>query len=250
MIQVIKRAHRILELLKEQGALSLSRLQKETGINKTTLSNILKTMCSLGFTQRKGEGIYILGHFIYDLAFQELKMKTVQGLAEQHVRALAEITQEAAVAAVCDRLEIVVAAKAVYEQNITVNTNALQKYSPYSTATGRTFVAFLDEKIRKQFIEKYGLPKNEWTEASTKTGMKKACTRIREQGITLKATDDVQALGVPVFGAEGEIWAAVGVYLPRSRFKGKHREMIIREIRKTGERMTGMLSRPKAAGQL
>jgi DNA-binding IclR family transcriptional regulator len=250
MIQVIKRTYRILELLKDKGALSLNKVQQETRINKTTLSNILKTLCNLGFTEREEGGIYKLGRFIYDLAFPELQKRTIQGLAEQHVMELAELTKEAAVVAVCDRLEIIIAAKAVYEQNITVNTSAVQKYHPYSTATGRTFVAYQDEEIRKLFIEKYGLPKQEWLEASTKTGMKKECKRIRKQGIVFKANDELQALGVPVFGPEGNIWAAVGVYLPRSRFKGEHKEMIVAGIERAGQKMTRMLGDPKAAEEL
>lgn len=56
--------------------------------------------------------------------------------------------------------------------------------------------------------------------------------------------EDVIGIAFPV-RQEGKVIAALGLFLPLFRFKGKHREEILKKMKETSERMSEALTNKK-----
>ena len=67
MIQVLQRAFAVLEVLSNEPT-SLALLADKTGLHKSTLHNILRTMVALDVVERTEHGIYALGPKLIALA--------------------------------------------------------------------------------------------------------------------------------------------------------------------------------------
>ncbi|MFH1708093.1 MAG: IclR family transcriptional regulator C-terminal domain-containing protein [Planctomycetota bacterium] len=232
MVQVIRRA---------------AAIAGRTGLQKTTTSNILRTLVETGWLAKSSEGAYRVGPAVMDLARPAFIRTAVMAAAESHVRALAELTREAAVLTICDRGEMLMVAKEVCEQGVMANAGAFLKYAPYATATGRVLLAYMDHGARAAFVKHEGLPTDAWPGVATAAGLEMALARIRAEGILVKekGDNDVQALAVPVFGPDRRAWAALGVFMPAMRFRGKHRTFVITSLHEAGERLGRMLSGPQ-----
>ena len=246
MVQVLKRADAILSLLGSRGTVPFGDIVKHTGLKKTTLSNILKTLLGLRYIHRAESGSYTLGPALLELAGRTIRKDAVLALAEEQTRRLAHATQEAAVITMYDGGELTMIAKAVYDRGVTVNTDMFKSYTGYTTATGRILLAHLSESDLKAFIRMKGWPREAWGGIHTETALETELARIRKAGIEIKAPNEgeVQALAVPVFGADGKVWAALGVYLPKERFKGSHKTRIIRQLKQAGNDISCLLKEP------
>ena len=77
MIQVLQRAIGVLELLAEQEPMTLKELTEATGIKKPTLCLILKSLVELGCAEKAGNGIYVTGSKLQELAALPRKRSTV-----------------------------------------------------------------------------------------------------------------------------------------------------------------------------
>jgi DNA-binding IclR family transcriptional regulator len=251
MVQVIRRAAAIMAVLGTGGEARLAAIAGRTGLQKTTTSNILRTLVETGWLAKSAEGAYRVGPAVMELARPAFVRTAVMGAAEGCVRELAELTREAAVLTICDRGAMLMVAKAVHEQGVTVNAGAFLKYGPYTTATGRVLLAYMDEGMRAAFVKREGLPAEAWPGVTTAAGLETALARVRAEGIVVKeiGDNDVQALAVPVFGPDHCAWAALGVFMPAMRFRGKHRTHVVLCLREAGGRLGRMLSGPQAAGQ-
>jgi IclR family pca regulon transcriptional regulator len=242
MIQVLERTDEILSLLSVKGTLALKDIEHETKLKKTTLSNILKTLSTLGYVKKIEEGIYSLGNRVADLGKRVIKKQSVLSIADTIVHDLAEKTQEAGVVAMYEQGEILVIAKAIYEQDITVHANTISKYAPYGTVTGRTLVAHLPKDELGRFLKANGLPGKKWPGITSRTKLDKELAKIRKEQFLLRKKSPVTAMAVPIFGTDNAVWTSLGLCMPEVRFKGTHRKKVMEELKKAGERMTRLLA--------
>jgi len=243
MIQVIKRAFDIIELLSKEEKLNLKDIANKVDIKKTTTCNILKTLVDLGYIEKK-VNTYTFGSKLISITSNEIKKSSILHIAEDNVKQLTNQTKEAVVVAILYKGERYTIVQSSFNQSIIVNTNIFQKGSIYDTATGRVLLAYLEEKELREIVNKKGIPKDEWPEVKSYKDLKNALLEIKKKKICFKITNDnqVQALAVPVFGPDGKVWASIGIYLPLSRFKGEHKKEIIKNLIFTGERMSYILS--------
>jgi DNA-binding IclR family transcriptional regulator len=96
---------------------------------------------------------------------------------------------------------------------------------------------------QNDILRKHGTPGKRWDGIASKAGLKKALAVIRKEGRALSPSADGQAMriAVPVFGPDSEVWAALGVSLPASRFRGKHRTTVVKKLEQAAEAMASGL---------
>ncbi len=244
MIQVLQRMDQIFTILGYGKPMQLRDLAESVDLKKTTLSNIVKTLVHLGYLRQTANGSYTLGARIYDIARPGLQQETLVSLADEHVRQFAQKTKEAGVLALYDKGDVVMVSKAVYEQSVTVNFNAIRNFSPYGTALGRLLISYLPDAQFERFVGEHGIPGDEWEEVNSRDELDAMRAEIREEGIAFKIAPDRQlaAMAVPIFGNGGTVWAAFGLFLPQSRFQGKRKEVLIADLREAAERLTTTLN--------
>jgi DNA-binding IclR family transcriptional regulator len=240
MIQVLKRSDEILEIISMQRNMALRDIAECIDIKKTTLSNILRSLVDLGFLNKDDNGKYSLGDRVFNLAMPAIRKITVLPIANEQVRVLAEKTKEAVVLSILEYNGIMVVAKAGSQQSVAVNTEVFGNLNPHRSVSGKILIAYLSDKERKRFLKEHLYL---WPEDITEEEIEAEFIRIREEHFVRKISSDgqVAALAVPVFGPDGQVWAALALNLPKARFRNKHREMVTFELKEAGQRMSNIL---------
>ncbi len=228
MIQVLERAFLVLDLLHPEER-SLAELTRATGLQKTTLHNILKTLTQIGAVCRTDTGRYALGPKIAGLAARGSRYNALQPIAQQAAERLAAQIDETVVVSVLHRADRYVLAYAPGRQSLTVHIAAYEKQSPYSVCTGRVLLAYLPTDGLDEVVQERGFPGQEWDGIQDRDALTAALAHIRAHGIAFARSDDdqVQTLAVPILGPKETCRAAIGVHLPASRFIDAHRDAIV-----------------------
>ena len=243
MIQVLKRAADIVDQLYIKQSCTLRELAAVTGLKKPTLHGILTSLVEIEYVE-KADGKYKLGQKLFQLTHAKRKEDVLNTLARDTVGSLAEEVRESAAAAVISKGERFTIAVATFKQGVVVDVALLKRGSFYDNATGRILLAFLDDAGLKENVARKGLPGDEWEDVTSYGDLKKSLERIRRDKIAFKSAEggEVQFLAVPVFGPGEKVWAAIGILMPSSRFKGDHKKEVIDKLKSAGERMSYELS--------
>jgi DNA-binding IclR family transcriptional regulator len=240
MIQVLARGFGILEELSSKGSASLKDLAAVTGLKKSTLCNILKTLGDLGYVTKTERGSYRLGPKLVEIARPQLQQDALARLGREAVLALADATGEAGQLVVVRDGERYILVEALSRQGLIVNTAVLEG-SAVGTATGRLMLAYQSEAELKDAMRKAKARGGGTGESLSE--LKEALEKMRREGLSENRPRDREVVGlaVPVFCGT-EVVAAMGTYLPSVRFRGRHRKEVIELLKRAGKEMSLRLS--------
>lgn len=230
MIQVIERAFEAMSVLRERGEADLSTLAAATGLQKTTLRNILRTLEGVGAVGRTAGGAYTLGPALVLLAEPQMRAAALRPLAQRVVEALTARTRETALVAVLregDRFGIAIA-EGGQELLVRPGPQGLRQ-SPWPVPTGRVLAACSGEEALAAVLRKHGLPGDQWEGIDSEERLRESLGAIRAAGLAARdsAGSAILALAVPVPGPDGLAVAALGVHMPSARAEaGRRQEMI------------------------
>jgi IclR family KDG regulon transcriptional repressor len=242
MIQVLHRALDVLALLGRapDQPVGLGEIARATGLNAATCARILRTLANEGYVEQEGrrQG-YRLGPMAYALTARGPYRKDLVTCAEPAVRRLAETTGETALVAIIHRHIRYTLCHIGGAQDVQVRMDAVLSSDVYPTATGRLLLAHLPPAELEAFVSARGLPgAADWPEAQTRPGLLSALAKLRTSDTVLANTQrEVIGLARPI-RAGVRVVAALGLYLPASRFSGSHKATILREM-KTAAAATG-----------
>ncbi len=239
MIQVIQRAFGVLEILAADEPLPLRELAARTRLNKSTLCVILKSLVELGYARKTDQsGQYATGPRLQEIAFPLRKQGILRRVAEQAVRDLTEATREAVNAAVVHRGERYTLAHATYRQALMVDSGLVAGGTFYSSATGRLLLAHMPAAQQREIISRLGMPGAVWPEVTSPAALATTLAELRWQRVVLVTPrgGEIQYLAAPVCGPSGEVWMALGLSLPMSRFRGEHRAKALGALQAAADR--------------
>ena len=233
MIQVIDRVFHILELLRCGHVLGLGSLAKRTGLNKSTLCNILKSMMELGYVSNDGNGNYSLSEKFRNLALPMPQEKLLSEQCMHFCKELAETTKESGVIATLRRNRIAILAQAQYPRNLVISMSIYEDLSIYHSVSGRIIVAFLTPEERDEIIDIHGFPEESWDGISTHRALEETCAELRRMQISVmeNQAEGIKAFAVPVFDAEKRICGAAGLTVPLFRLGNGAEETILARLK-------------------
>ncbi|MBF0243924.1 MAG: helix-turn-helix domain-containing protein [Planctomycetes bacterium] len=248
MIQVLERAFNMLEHIGAKHAVRLTDLAKAATLNTTTAGNILATLRDLGYLSQNDKSEYMLSGRFHKLSSAAQTKDLSSKVAEENIKALCEQVNEAAVLSLLVDGERYQLAEARPDRSITVTNTLYQGASLFDTVTGRVLLAYLSSKELQKLLKRHNFPLSpQWRDATTKAQLLSILSKIRTDRIGFITKGDVAAAGVPIFNSEGMVWGAVGVYLPKIRFSGKHRTHITGSLKATAQRMQYQLFPPASS---
>ena len=246
MIQVIQRALAVLEHLAWHGEnpVALGDIARATGLNSATCARILGTLMLEGYVEQEGrrQG-YRLGPMAYTLTCRGPYRKDLVACAEPHVRDLARITGETAIVTILHQNTRYIICRAEGGQDVQVRADAVLRDDVYPYATGRLLVAHLPPAERDAFIAHSGLPaKAVWPDAHTKPGLLAELAALKSMS-TAVTTKNGQIVGLarPIRHAD-RVVAALGLYLPASRFSGAHRDALLKALDSAADAISAFLT--------
>ena len=239
MIQVVKRIGAIFDSLAEhpQGA-TLKSIEQATALNKSTLCNLLKSLCDIGYVQQCRKGAYALGEKLVRLAYPGFVKDTLFTIASEITHLLAEETRESGVVVIRHENELQVIAREVYDQDIVINVRMFDSLPGYHTAIGYIFMAFDSELDIEGIYERELKPIY-----PSKAEFLRVIEQVRTDGVSRLHIADrhAYALAVPVYHNE-TLTAALGMVVPDIRYDSTHGDDLVAALVQYGRRMSRFLS--------
>lgn len=243
MIQIIEKVFNILDIISKEEKLQLKDIAEGTGIKKTALSNILKSLSEAGVIEKVDGNKYQIGPRLTPIISPRMNRNKLAELADETARLLAAEINEASLVSVLFEGERYLIANSNASRSVTVDANFNKRPTICNTATGRVLMAFADEDALARAIDKNGFPCERWDNIRSMPELKKAFEKIHRDKTAILFSGDGEAvsLAVPVFAANGRLAAALGVHMPSHRFAGEHKGAVLRGLKNAGERMSNAL---------
>ncbi len=252
MIQSIRRAFDVLSHVGRAGGKPcvLGDIARAAGLNPATCSRILTTLVAAGYVEQEGarKG-YRLGPMAYALTAGAPYRSELVACAELVVAALGRALRETAQVAVLQNNARFIVCQTEGDQALQVRSENLQRGEVYPTATGRLLLAHLPAAARDAFLAAVGLPDARvWPEAATRAGLLRELDALRNQKtVVTQNREQIVGVAAPIRSPSGSVTAALGVYLPASRFCASHKTEILKQIQSAASEITDRLSRLKGA---
>jgi DNA-binding IclR family transcriptional regulator len=116
-------------------------------------------------------------------------------------------------------------------RTVTLNANLPRRTSVYGSATGRVVLAYLSQVEQDEYVRTFGLPGDQWSDASSPGALKLELERIRDAGMAKRLSEDGYAIYLAglVFGPGHRVLASILVTLPTIRFHDQYQRLILSE---------------------
>lgn len=209
MIKVIAKVVQILELAGKHGEMHFTDLLSGTGLGRSNLSHLLKSLCENGLLSRRGHGRYAPGEKLFSICLPGDKEEALYQIVRRCANNVMYEFNELAVVTARhggQRLTLVKVRPQGKSHQVNGSGERYQRAGWYNTASGRVLLAVQSDEQIQRLVEECGLPSGEeWPAATTREGLLAEIQRIRQQqAVVFEVDDDVCAIGVPVADASGE----------------------------------------------
>jgi len=249
----VERALNILELVAHRrDGLTNSEISHKLAIPKSSASYILRTLERRGYLRRDAaSGRYRLGLKILSLGGDAQSSLDIADVALPFMRSLVERVHLTSHLAVLDQGEAVYIEKVEAPGFFKVNTWVGRRMYLHSTSVGKALLAWLPKPELEAIVRQQGLKKRTPKTIHTASRLLADLELVREQG---HAVDDeenslgARCLGAPIFDAEGNVTAALGVSGTLTQVDEENLPKIADALKETARRISRQLLRSGAAG--
>ena len=238
---MLERVTKILDFVADgpENPKTLSSIAAHAGLNPGTCANIVKTLCAENFLEQvdRKRG-YVLGPRVYYLARNGPYRRDIVNAAEPLLSRFASEVRETVLIVILHSGKRSTLLQIDGNRVMNVRNDYLLNENIYNTATGRLLISYLSGAELDSFIKVRGLPdKNAWPEATNLKKLKDCLNIIRKQDMVYYGHNEVVAVAFPI-RQEGRVIAALGLFLPEFRFKGKHKDRILKKMKETAEEIS------------
>ncbi|ARI76880.1 IclR family transcriptional regulator [Halobacillus mangrovi] len=217
MIPAIVSAGEILNFLskrKNKNA-KLTQISKSLGINQSTCYRILRTLTEMKLLDHDLETkTFRLGPYLIVLGSRASEFLDYMSIAKDYLKTAAKITKSTC--AIVQRVdnEWFCLDKEEFNSPITVTIKIGQRFKLNSGATGKLFLAYLEEEERRQIIDEIGLFKHTEQTITEEEELEKELREIKKRGYSMSLGEHipgVNGLSFPILDQHGEMQFGINV---------------------------------------
>jgi IclR family pca regulon transcriptional regulator len=190
---------------------TLAEIAGATGLSRPAVRRILLTLQRLGYVE-SGNGRWALTPRVLSIGQHYTASHALTEIAQPHLVALAEQTEESATLAALDGTDVVYVARVPIRRVLSVNVSPGSRVPAHATSLGRVLLAWAPPQVTDRVIAESGLP-SLTPHTITDPGRFREALRIaRTQGFSLVADEREVGLisaSAPVCDHTGTVIAAV-----------------------------------------
>ncbi len=243
-VQSVDRAITVLELLAREGEAGITDIAAELGVHKSTASRLVSALEMRNMVEQLGErGKYAIGFGIVRLAGAATGRMDLAKLGNQTCQTLADALGETVNIAVADGDVAINISQAFGSAAVTAQNWTGRRTPLHATSSGKVLLAYMDDETRDPLL----------------SGELEACTPAttvlpRElRGELARIVDDgyaasfeeyevgMHAVAVPIYGAEGDVIAALSASGPAYRLSRERIDQLIRPMAEAAGDLSGQL---------
>jgi DNA-binding IclR family transcriptional regulator len=242
VIQSVQRAIAILRCFtKTDAELGVTSLSKQLDLHKSTVSRLLSTLEQEGFVEKNpATGRYHLGLQLVTLAGIVLEQIDLRAIAQPHLSALAELTQETVNIVIlsgraCMNVDGVASPRPIrYVGRIGRRTPC------HCTAAGKVLLSYSTPEERGRIL---AVPLPRFTEQTIidSDALEQELRQIRAQGYAITHEEDqpdLSAVAAPIYDHTERVTAAVVISGPTHRIGPGEIEMFITPVKETAREIS------------
>lgn len=216
---LIKGVQLLDHLVRANAPRGVTELARQTGLNPSNVHRTLQTWAHLGFVEQDADsGAYRTTLRLFEWGCRVAGGYDVRRIAREHIALLARTTQETIHLSVLDGIEVVYLDKIDSPQPVRAYSELGGRVPAYCVATGKVLLAHAAEEVLAS------LP-TPFARATAKTvadleALRTQLARARQDGYAVNREEwriGVSGLGAPIFDAQGQPIAAVGLSAPSAR---------------------------------
>ena len=244
-MQSVERALDILEFVgRSVGELGVSEIGAATGLSAGTVHRLLATLGSRGYVHRNTETRrYALG--LKSLTMATVARERVSDTALPFLEELAEVSRETA------NLAILEGNSAMYIEQAAPPTRMLRiftepgnRVSLHACGTGKVLLAYQPPRLLDLLVNRLEMARHTASTITDPGQLRSELQQIRRQGYAVdfgEQEDGVRCLAAPVFGADGDIFAAMSLSGPSSRLESHRADSLVPQLKRISKALTEKL---------
>ncbi len=235
-VQSVERTLDILEFLGSSEAdFGVSEIGDATGLSAGTVHRLLGALVSRGYVRRNQRSRrYSLG--LRALTMAITARERIGPLALPFLEELMHKCQETANLAVLEDGSV------LYVEQVLPPTRTLRMFTDpgnrvplHTTGTGKVLLAYQPPRLVDFILERTGLSRQTVSTITDMPQLRAELQQIRRDAYAIdheEQEEGVRCLAAPVFGPDGNIFAAMSVSGPSSRLDQKRMESMIPDLKK------------------
>jgi DNA-binding IclR family transcriptional regulator len=215
---LVKSAARVLDVLElfaaDAATLGVSEVARNLGVPKSSAQGLFTTR---GYLAREGTSYYLPRELRTVGWIGGLRARLVS-LSEPVLRRITDECGESSFLGVLVGKQIQYVAKSVSSYEVRYDASMTQRKPAFCTSTGLAILAHLDPVIANGIIGRSKLVKITPNTITDRSLIARMMERARLAGFSEIRDPDACAVAAPVFGAGGEVVAAVSIGIPSFRY--------------------------------
>ena len=246
---VVTDALRVLEAIADQPGARLPEVARASGITKTKVFRILKTLETSGYVIQEASQTFFLHQKAYLLGQQAKRQWDLARVARAELDALAEATKENVHLVVRDGLSSVVVDLRQSPHPIRMYAEIGRRGPLHAGGTPKVLLAFAPPDVLASVL-KEGLQPFTGETTTSSEALLESLERIRLEGYHVAVSDldeGAFSIAAPIRNLKGEVIAAVSVAGPEMRLNEAIQARYIALVTQTAERISiGLGGHPSA----
>jgi DNA-binding IclR family transcriptional regulator len=226
---------KVLELLSENGELSVSEVANYLGFNRAGSHRFLATLKELGYAEKTAENRYRLTFKIFRMGTRVADRFTIRQTARPLMSELSQAFKETINLGYLDGSEVLHIDKIDSREVLRMDSPLGSRAPAYCTALGKSILAFLPDDERNRILATIELKPHGPKTITSKEALKKEFENIRANGYAVdneELSKGLRCVAAPIFDHTGMSRFSISVAGPVSRVTSSRVKEIQKEVRR------------------
>jgi len=222
IIHSVDHAFDVLEAFRaDEPELGVTQLAKLLNLHKNNVFRILATLESRGYVEQNPRtGNYRLGLKAFEAGQAYLRHTSLLSVAHPQMEVLSSELRENTYLAVMRGDYVFYLDEVIADQTIQVVTRLGTRVSPHCTATGKVFLAFLENSQVQELLASMNLEKLTAQTITDKRKLKTEIKKVAERGFALdneEWTQGLKCVAAPILDYYGKVQGTISISGPSDR---------------------------------
>jgi DNA-binding IclR family transcriptional regulator len=246
-INSLEKGTRVLELLAEKGALSVTKVAEHLGLNRTGSHRFLATLRELGYVEKNHDNRYELTFKMLEFGMKMANRFEIRREARPYMQELSLAYRETVNLGFRDGLDILHLDKIDSLEILRMDSPVGSRAPAYCTALGKACLAFLPENELDVLLNGVKLKLYGPNTITSKKRLRQELEKIRNQGYAIDNEElayGLRCVAAPIFDHTGLPRYSISVSGPSMRLTEKRMQQVQKKVRKVCSELSGRMGEP------
>ena len=240
-INALAKGISVLELLAENGELTVSAVAEKLGFNRAGSHRFLATLRELGYVEKKSDNRYFLTVKLLELGMKVANHFEIRKAARPFMQELSIAFRETVNLGYLDGLDVLHLDKIDGLEILRMDSSIGSRAPAYCTALGKAILAFLPSDQLHLILDKLKLEKHGPNTIVSKKELVIELDQIRNRGFAIdneELSNGLRCVSAPVFDHTGLARYSISVAGPTSRLSMKRIKQIQKHVKKACDNLS------------